>query len=196
MIHYHGGPITPLTVANYAWTRRHAFVSFWYPDQIAFAAEICQSFAIDNGAFTVWKQGGAVDIPGYVAFVKQWERHPGFDFALIPDVIDGDEDANDLMFAKYHQAGGNLLAGVPVWHMHESFGRLGRLCRMFPRVALGSSGMWSEVGTTTWWERMGAAMDAICDDQVDVAAMRARASQFTMEATIGQWVELFRRVAA
>jgi hypothetical protein len=165
LIHFHGGPITPLTVASAAWTARHAFVSYEYPDQVAFAAEICQSFAIDNGAYTVWKNGGTLDITGYVRFVKEWERHPGFDWALIPDVIDGDEADNDLMFARYHQAGGDLLRGVPVWHLHESFERLGRLCRTFPRVALGSSGLWSEVGTSGWWERMGAAMDAICDEQ-------------------------------
>lgn len=164
MIHYHGGPITPLTCASAAWTARHAFVSFERPDQIEFAAEICQSFAIDNGAFTVWKRGGSVDVPAYVDFVKQWEKHPGFDWCLIPDVIDGTEEDNDRMFGTFMNAGGNLMAGVPVWHLHESYERLARLCRQWPRVALGSSGEWSEVGTLGWWERMGGAMDFICDD--------------------------------
>ena len=165
MIHYHGAPITPLDVASAAWTARHAFVSFESPDQVAFAAEICQSFALDNGAYTKWQRGeGTVDVAAYVAFVKEWERHPAFDWAVIPDVIDGDEEANDLMFAAYHQAGGDLLAGVPVWHLHESFERLGRLCRTWPRVALGSSGDYAEVGTPQWWARMGAAMDFVCDE--------------------------------
>lgn len=165
MIHYHGGPITPLAVANAAWTGRHAFVSFARPDQIAFAAEICQSFAIDNGAFTFWQRGGgSIDIPAYVAFVKEWERHPAFDWALIPDLIDGTEEENDLMFAKYREAGGNLLAGVPVWHLHESLERLARLCRTWPRVALGSSGQYAKIGTPGWWKRMGETMDYICDE--------------------------------
>lgn len=164
MIHYHGGPITPLPVAHAVWKGRHAFVSFEAPDQVALAAELCQSFALDNGAFTKWRQGGAVDIPAYVAWVQEWERHPGFDWALIPDVIDGDERDNDHQFTLYRQAGGDLLRGVPVWHMHESLERLARLCRTFPRVALGSSGQWAEVGTANWWQRMGAAMDAICDE--------------------------------
>lgn len=165
MIHYHGGPITPLTVANAAWTARHAFVSFAYPEQVAFAAEICQSFALDNGAFTAWRNGGnKVDVRAYVAWVKEWERHPGFDWALIPDVIDGDEKDNDLLFAEYRQAGGDLLGSVPVWHMHESVDRLARLCRTWRRVALGSSGQWATVGTESWWQRMGEAMDAICDE--------------------------------
>lgn len=164
MIHYHGGPITPLSVANATWSGRHAFISFERPEQIAFAAEVCQSFALDNGAYSVWRRGAALDVNGYVAWVKEWERHPGFDWALIPDVIDGTEQDNDMMFAAYHQAGGDLLRGVPVWHLHESFERLARLCRTWPRVALGSSGDYSDVATPIWWQRMGAAMDFICDD--------------------------------
>lgn len=165
MIHYHGGPITPLTVAHATWTRRHAFVSFERPDQIALAAEVCQSFALDNGAYSVWRNGGALDVPAYVAWVQEWERHPGFDWALIPDVIDGTEQDQDRMFAAYHQAGGDLLRSVPVWHLHESYERLARLCRAFPRVALGSSGAWATVGTEEWWRRIGGAMDAICDEE-------------------------------
>lgn len=163
MIHYHGGPITPLSVAHATWTRRHAFVSFERPEQIALAAEVCQSFALDNGAFSVWKRGATLDVQGYARWVDEWRQHPGFDFALIPDVVDGGEAENDAMFARWRQAGGRLLEDVPVWHLHESYERLARLCRIYPRVALGSSGEWSEVGTSAWWQRMGGAMDVICD---------------------------------
>lgn len=162
MIHYHGGPITPLSVAEDVWTKRHAFISYESPEQIAFAAEICQSFALDNGAFSVWRRGAVMDLQGYVAWVKEWERHPGFDWALIPDSIEGDEAENDRLIEEYAGAGGRL--GVPVWHLHESFDRLARLCEVYPRVALGSSGQWAEVGTHDWWQRMGAAMDAVCND--------------------------------
>lgn len=165
MIHYHGGPITPLEVARTVWTRRHAFISYERPEQVALAAEVCQSFAIDNGAFSVWRRGATMDTAGYVAFVKEWERHPGFDWALIPDSIDGDESENNRLTAEFMAAGGSLSRSVPVWHLHESFDRLGYLCDAYPRVALGSSGQWSEVGTLDWWQRMGAAMDAVCDDQ-------------------------------
>jgi len=44
-------------------------------------------------------------------------------------------------------------------------------------------------------DALAQAMDAICDDPVDIATMRARATQFTMEATVAQWLDLFRRVA-
>ena len=163
MIHYHGGPITPLSVAHAVWKRRHAFVSFEWPDQIAFAAELCQSFAIDNGAFSVWQRGGALDLKGYIAFVDEWKRHPGFDWCLIPDAIGGTETDNARLTAEYRELGGDLSVSVPVWHMHESFDRLAYLCHAYPRVALGSSGEWAEVGTHSWWQRMGAAFDAICD---------------------------------
>jgi len=50
MIHYHGLPITPATVANYAVQAGHAFVSYAHADQIGIALKICQSFAINNEA--------------------------------------------------------------------------------------------------------------------------------------------------
>ncbi|HEY1124092.1 MAG TPA: glycosyltransferase [Sphingobium sp.] len=42
---------------------------------------------------------------------------------------------------------------------------------------------------------MAAAMDAICDDPVEQVEMRRRAAQFTMEATVEQWIALFEQVA-
>lgn len=88
MIHYHGGPITPDTCAMKAWKGRHAFISFAHSGQINLAAEYCQSFALDNGAFTAWKATGKnkIDWSDYYEFVARWKNHPGFDFAIIPDV--------------------------------------------------------------------------------------------------------------
>ena len=50
MIHYHGLPITPATAALAAIKGGHAFVSFRYPDQLGLLLDVCQSFAVDNGA--------------------------------------------------------------------------------------------------------------------------------------------------
>jgi len=55
---------------------------------------------------------------------------------LIPDVIDGDEDANDHLLEQWP---GNL-PGVPAWHMHESIKRLKRLAQSWRMVAPGSGG--------------------------------------------------------
>lgn len=164
MIHYHGSPVTPLQPALALYQRRHAMVSFANPEQLSLVAEVCQSFVLDNGAFTFWKAGkGAVDVTAYRAWVEEWERHPGFDWALIPDKIDGDEAANDLMLARWFQAGGGR-EGVPVWHLHESIKRLKYLALAYPRVALGSSGAYSEPNTPEWWARIAQAMDAVCDE--------------------------------
>jgi hypothetical protein len=163
VIHYHGTPITPYLAALALYTRRHAMVSFARPDQMELCAEICQSFSLDNGAFSFWTAGaGGVDVKGYAAWVRQWDRHPGFDWCLIPDTVDGDEDANDRLAAEWFQAG--MRHGVPVWHMHESLDRLVRLCHTHQRVALGSSGEFSVVGNIPWWNRMTEAMNAICDE--------------------------------
>lgn len=163
MIHYHGGPIWPVETAEVVWRQHHAFVSFARPEQITLAARVCQSFALDNGAFSHWKKGGRVSVKEYVAWVDEWRQHPAFDWCLVPDAIDGDEAENDRLFAEFREAGGDLLGSVPVWHMHESLERLVRLGHTFARVALGSSGAWKRPGTKPWQNRMAKAMDALCD---------------------------------
>jgi hypothetical protein len=160
MIHYHGTPITPDSAAAAILAGKHGLVSYSYPQQIGLVAEICQSFCLDNGAFTAWKQGTVPDWIGYYRWVEGWIHHPGFDFALVPDVIDGSEEANDKLLEEWPH--GNL-AGVPVWHMHESLKRLHNLCCQWPRVALGSSGKFSKVNNVLWWERMAEIMDTVCD---------------------------------
>lgn len=162
MIHYHGSPIWPTSAAASFYATRHACVSFAHPEQMALVAETCQSFILDNGAFTAWKSGKDHDFNGYVEFVREWCQHPGFDWCLIPDVIDGTENDNTRLLAAF-QKSGLLQVGVPVWHMHESLEHLDYLVRAYPRVALGSSGRWAEVGTDDWWHRMGEAMTVACD---------------------------------
>ena len=161
MIHYHGSPLSgPGLGKERFYAGRHALVSYAYKGDLAIVAESCQSFIFDNGAFTAWKQGKPLDIPSYVAWVTDWYKHPGFDWALVPDVIDGDEDANDRLLADWP----TQLPGVPVWHMHESFERLERMAHEWPRICIGSSGDYAAIGTAAWWMRMGQAMRVICDD--------------------------------
>lgn len=161
MIHYHGTPITPDLAAAAALSGGHAFVSYARPDQIAIAFEVCQSFAVDNGAFSAWRSGNPItDWRPFYEWVREVRKHPAFDWAVIPDVIDGDEKANDDLLAQWPFP---KWVGAPVWHMHESIGRLQRLCASWPRICLGSSGEYSRVGTTEWWARMGEAMAGICD---------------------------------
>ncbi len=161
LIHYHGGPITPTDVAITVWKGRHAFVSFAYPEQIALAAEVASSFSLDNGAFTVWKSGGKLDVQGYATWCNEWQRHPGFDWCLIPDSIEGGEEENDELLSDWPLDGS---ISVPVWHMHESLGRLERLVASYQRIAIGSSGEFANIGTPRWWGRMAEAMPIACDE--------------------------------
>ena len=124
-------------------------------NDLGIVADVCKSFVFDNGAFTVWKKGGQVDVDGYTRWAEEWYRHPGFTWAFLPDVID-DEETNDDLIRQWPEE----LRGVPVWHLHESTERLQRLAR-----SLGSFGQCATPGTGPWWRQMGAAMDAVCDEQ-------------------------------
>jgi hypothetical protein len=163
LIHYHGLPITPATAAVRAVGGGHAFVSFRHPDQLGLAVEACQSFAVDNGAFSAWMSGEPVaDWMPYYRWVESLRRVPAFDFAVIPDVIDGTEKDNDALLDAWPHG---PWTGAPVWHLHESVDRLVRLAHDWPRVCLGSSGRFARVGTPAWWNRMAEAMDAVCDQE-------------------------------
>lgn len=166
MIHYHGLPITSKGAAAAIATISggHAFVSFNSPEQLSLAIDIAQSFAVDNGAFSAWKSGNPVtDWKRYYAWVGGLHRIPSFDFAVIPDVIDGDEEANDALLDEWPWRNSAPWIGAPVWHMHESIERFQRLATNFPRVCIGSSGEFAVVGNPSWWNRIAEAMNAICD---------------------------------
>ncbi len=167
MIRYHGGPITPDTAAMAAWKRSHAMISFANPQQVALAFEVADSVAIDNGAWPIFAAGkGSIDMDAYHAFVRTWYRHPAFDWYLIPDVIDGDEESNRAIVEDWTVRGAwSYAISVPVWHMHESLEYLEWLSTRFPRVAIGSSGEFLTVGTQRWWGRISEAMEVVCDGQ-------------------------------
>lgn len=168
MIHYHGLPITPNDAALSAISGGHAFVSYRYPEQSSLAIDTCQSFAVDNGAFSAWKAGSPVRYwRPYYEWVETVCRFPGFDFAVIPDVIDGTERQDDHLVDNWPH--GNL--GSPVWHMHETIDRLMRLCEEWPRVCLGSSGRYATVGTRPWKDRMAEAMNAVTIEGLPVTKL-------------------------
>jgi len=162
MIHYHGmssggGSMEDsLRLAS----GRHVFVSYADSGKLGMLSKVCSTFALDNGAYSAWRGGVEYDFEGYEKFVREWHRHPACDWHVIPDVIDGGEDENDEWLGRWP----GELGGVPVWHLDESLERLERLVEGYGRLALGSSGVWSEVGTEGWWDRMGEVMDVVCDD--------------------------------
>ncbi len=161
MIHYHGGPITPSTAAARAWTGRHAFISFAHPDQVNLAAEVCQSFALDNGAFSFWKGKKQTDWNRFYEWVDLWRFHPGFDFAVVPDVIEGGEDDNDQMMDRWPFPKNEAAV---VWHTDESIDRLVRLAKSWPRVCIGSSGKHDVSSPNKFLERANEAISAIANE--------------------------------
>jgi hypothetical protein len=153
VIHYHGLPITPATAAAKAVEAGHAFVSFAHSDQLGVAVDVCQSFAVDNGAFSAWKSGNPVkDWTAFYDWALNVKKVPSCDFAVIPDVIDGSEADNDALLRDCPLPN---WFGAPVWHMHESLERLEQLASTYVRVCFGSSGEYATVGTSNWWSRMG-----------------------------------------
>jgi hypothetical protein len=172
VIHYHGTPCgaTREDVARFL-SGRHALIPWVRPEDIGTAGEVCQSFCLDNGAFSAWRSGKPIeDWTPFFRWAAEWLQHPACDFAIIPDVIDGTEEDNNALLGKWHQkVGGKLqFRGAPVWHLHESPGRLAYLCAHYDRVCLGSSGKWPNPNANKnsgWARRMVEVMAACCDEQ-------------------------------
>lgn len=162
MIPYHGTPITPDTCAIEALKGGHGFVTYATPQQIRLVAELCQSFAIDNGAFIFWKNGKLPNWEKFYAWLAEWIFHPRLDFVVIPDVIEGSEAENDALINswKYSES-----KGAPVWHTNESFERLQRLARSFPRVCIGSSGEYDASRVGAYIAHVRRALRTICNFQ-------------------------------
>lgn len=162
MIPYHGTPVGGKRedVSRFL-NGRHCLIPFGRHEDIGTASEVCQSFVIDNGAFSTWRSGKTIeDWSGYYDFVSEWKTHPAFDWAIIPDVIDGSEFDNDFLVSEWPHGD----SGVPVWHLHESMQRLEFLMMYHHRIAIGSSGKYSSPGTESWWGRINEAMEVLCDN--------------------------------
>jgi hypothetical protein len=137
-------------------------ISFANPEQAELAFACADSVALDNGAWPIFSAGnGSIDVFKYQEWVRKWMHHPAFDWCLIPDIIDGSEEDNNALI---HRWGLPMHWSVPVWHMHESLGKLDWLCGSWPRVAIGSSGEYINIGTGSWWNRMAEAMEMACDN--------------------------------
>ena len=148
MIHYHGTPISPASQL-YELAGRFFCVSHERPDNCRQAHEIGQGVMLDNGAYTVWKQGGKPRWDRYYAWADRWLDHPNT-WAVIPDVIGGGEPENNALIQQWPHGD----KGAPVWHMDESLSRLLSLIDHWPRVCIGSSDRYSVVMSEAWERRM------------------------------------------
>ena len=163
-----GLPITPASSAVAAVSGGHAFVSFAHSDQLGIAIDVCQSFAIDNGAFSAWKQGKPVtDWKDFLEWSEEISYLPHCDFIVIPDAIDGDLNEQTALIGRFlqHYGSRGMQVGSPVFHLNEPLNHASYLSRAWSRVCIGSSGEYSEIGTAKWWNRMNQVMIAMCDSR-------------------------------
>jgi len=141
---------------------RSAMVSFACTSDLALIADVCNTFCIDNGAFSIWNKGGEIDTEKYYNFIREWHLHPAYDFCLIPDVIEGNENDNMKLLKEFPS---DIKRGVPVWHLHESLDYLEYMVDNHEMIALGSSGDYACPNTSKWWERINEAFMVICNDK-------------------------------
>jgi len=161
MIHYHGPDGIKTDVLVNAMFGKHFMVSFATPKKIRTIAAISQSFSLDNGAFSFWKSGKKVNWDKYYKWCEKWLFHPACDFAIMPDLIDGNaEDSKALLYDWPFKR----TRSAPVWHLHEPISYLKFLVENYSRVAMGSSGDYAKIGTLSWKNRMHEALSSICDE--------------------------------
>lgn len=163
MIKYHGTPVGgSKRDALLFLTGRHALISFANQQHAPEVINCCDSFCLDNGAFSIWKKGkGQIDEGEYKYWVDSLKQHPAFDFYIIPDVIDGTVRDNDDALKRWK----GVTGGIPVYHMGEPIPRFRMLSRNYPYVCLGSTSKWPSVGSNKWWPYMADFMDAVCDGE-------------------------------
>lgn len=126
------------------------------PKDVRRCHEIGQSVMLDNGAFSVWRRGATPDWSGYYGWTDEWLNCPTT-WAIIPDVVEGDDDEQDALIAQWPHG----QRGSPVWHLHESIGRLLRLIDTWPKVCMGSSAQYAVPLSDPWRRRMDEAWNAI-----------------------------------
>lgn len=154
-IHYHGTPLTP---RDQLWLMagKNFCVSFADARDADVCLRIGQSVMWDNGAFSLHTVGKATDWSGYYRWIEPRLGHPHW--AVIPDVIDGDVEANAELVRQWPFSK-NLAA--PVWHMAEPIKVLLDFAQGFGRVCFGSSGAYWQVGSDPWARRADEAFNEL-----------------------------------
>lgn len=145
VIHYHGTPISPRPKLHEL-AGRCFCVPFSDPRDVAICHQLGQSVMLDNGAFSFWRSGRKTDWLAFYDWADPWLDY-WTTWAVIPDVIDGDEDANDALIAEWPFG----TRGAPVWHLHESLWRGGRWCASAPQGRTERSG--TGCGPAGWRRR-------------------------------------------
>lgn len=131
---------------------RHFCVSYAKPQDVKTCLQIGQSVMFDNGAFSVHTRGETLDVKGYYDWLSDKLAPPHW--AVVPDAIKGGLEEQYALLATWprHALGYDNCAAV--FHLHEPLEHLIFLCNAFPKVCLGSSAQYWNVGSPIWLRRM------------------------------------------
>ena len=156
-LHYHGLPITPEVMAV-ALGGRCVCISYATKraKQTAMMVKTAQSIMFDNGAFSIHQAGGSLKLHDFYDWVDPMLAHPHW--AVVPDVIGGavDEQRELLKTWPFPKE-----LGAPVWHLGLPIDYLLELSDTWPRICLGSSEQYWQVGSPKWRARMHEAMETL-----------------------------------
>jgi len=164
MIHYHGTPLSGgIDQSVKFYKNRHALISYaTFKDTHTVITDVCQSFCIDNGAYSFWKSGEEVDWSEFYTWLKNWMSHPRFDFVLLPDVIGGTERDNNELVAGCRIPFDRKYQCCPVFHLGERLERLDFIWELgYRRVAIGSTPGF-ELKSINFWNEMRKIFEHIC----------------------------------
>lgn len=131
-------------------------VSFAAPGDADVCLRIGQSIMWDNGAFSLYTKGKTTDWTGFYRWLEPRLGHPHW--GVIPDVIDGDVEANAELVRQWPFS---KVFGAPVWHMGEPMEVLLDFVQDFGRVCFGSSGAYWQVGSEVWARRADEAFNEL-----------------------------------
>jgi hypothetical protein len=155
VIHYHGTPITPREQLL-RMVGRNFCISMAAPADLKTCLQIGQSLMFDSGAFSAFTRGVKVDWDDYFAWLEPMLEHPHW--AVMPDVIGGDHLQQDELLRQWPF---RKEMGAPVWHLNLPLGWLLQLAELYPRICIGSSGEYWEVGRPKWCGRMDQAFNLL-----------------------------------
>lgn len=148
-IAYHGTPITP--AAQLARMHgEHFCVSFYRPDNAGVCETIGASVMWDNGAFSAYTKGAAVDEAALYEWLEPRLYHPHR--AVVLDVIGAPVEQQRDAITRWPFPRD---LSWPVWHLDKPLDYLSELCDGgWSGVCLGSAGEFWEIGGMAWERRM------------------------------------------
>jgi hypothetical protein len=141
----------------YRMAGRHFCVPFSDPRDADTCMMIGQSCMFDNGKFGAHTRGLEIDEGKLFAWIEPRLGHPHW--AVVLDEIDGTVEQQRAMVAQWPFP--KALRG-PVWHLALPVEYLFELIDAgWPRICVGSSGRYWQVGSDEWRRRIEDVFDAL-----------------------------------